>query len=105
MVKDGGKADNEQIETKNAINVHNVTAKESLPEEAKEQTETVEDAIREGILNHRPKGIERSDLVVDAGLTFMNAFSGSGVVITNCKHYSHAKCLNQYCTQQRNAHE
>ena len=105
MVKDGGKSNTEQAETKELINVHNVTVKEPVPEEAKERTGTVEDAIREGILNHRPKGIERSDLVADAGLTFLNAYSGSGVVITNCKHYAHAKCLNQYCTQQRNAHE
>ena len=87
----------------NAKSVHTIDQKDKQREEQMLLEDTVEDAIRQEIVNHRPKNIEKLDLIADTGLTYLNSFSGSGVVITNCKHYSHAKCLSHYCSQQRNA--
>ena len=35
----------------------------------------------------------------------MNPISGSGAIITNCKHYSHLECLRKYYLQQETAQD
>lgn len=30
---------------------------------------------------------------------FMNPHTGTGAVITNCKHHAHVSCLQEYCQQ------
>jgi hypothetical protein len=36
---------------------------------------------------------------------FLNPYTGSGAVLTNCKHYSHINCLRKYYEQQEMSYE
>lgn len=60
---------------------------------------SIEDIMRQELTKQRSKQVEELELIKEAGLTFMNPYSGSGAVITNCRHYSHVKCLNHYLSE------